>query len=254
MQGGRPRRRPRRERSGRAGWHGPALGALAFLSLLALAAVALVAYAAFYRPTSPGSSTVRLPNLAHAFQSAGDCPARAYPPGAKYSFERCVSGGTPIGWPRCSQVTYSVDATSAPPGYQPDIRQAIKAVAAATGLRLVPVAHGADIRISWDPSLYNPVPGSSGEAGETDYRTSSGFSGVHVELATVRISSHLATGASPGLGEVPVVLHELGHAVGLGHYSGPVVMNPVDRGFTGYQAGDLAGLAVLYHPATCPAR
>jgi hypothetical protein len=31
-------------------------------------------------------------------------------------------------------------------------------------------------------------------------------------------------------------------------------MNPFDRGFTSYQAGDLAGLAALYHPATCRTR
>jgi hypothetical protein len=158
-----------------------------------------------------------------------------------------------VGWPRCGKVTYRVDAAAAPAGYRPDVQQAVAALAAATGLRLVPATHAAEIRISWDASLYNPVPGSSGEAGETDYRTTSGLSGVHVESATVRISSHLATGASPGVGEIPVLLHELGHAVGLAHQGGPVVMNPFDRGFTHYQPGDLAGLAALYHPASCSA-
>jgi predicted Zn-dependent protease len=50
-----------------------------------------------------------------------------------------------------------------------------------------------------------------------------------------------------------VLLHELGHAVGLSHHSGPVAMNPVDQGFRDYQAGDLAGLTALYHPASCRA-
>ena len=219
--------------------------------MLALAAIAIVVYAAFFRPATQGQSTLRLPNFGQAFQTAGKCPASVYPPGAQYAFERCVSGRSAVGWPRCAKVTYSVNAAGAPAGYRPDVQQAMATLAAATGLHLVPAAHAADIRISWDPSLYNPVPGSSGEAGETDFRTTTGWSGVHVESATVRISSHLATGASPGIGEVPVLLHELGHAVGLAHEDGAVVMNPVDRGFTHYQPGDLAGLAALYHPAAC---
>jgi hypothetical protein len=170
-----------------------------------------------------------------------------------YTFERCVSGRTPVAWPRCSKVTYLIDAARAPAGYRSDVQRATNALGAATGLRLVPATRAADIRISWDPALYNPVPGSSGDAGQTDFRTGTGLAGVHVESATVRLSSHLATGASPGLGEIPVLLHELGHAVGLGHHAGPVVMNPVDSGFTRYQAGDLAGLAAVYDPETCSA-
>jgi hypothetical protein len=224
-----------------------------FVGVVALAAVALVVYAAFFHSAASRQSTLRLPNFGQVFETTGTCNAGVYPPGASYAFERCVSGRTPVGWPRCSPVTYSVDAAAAPAGYGPDVRQAIAALGAATGLRLSPATHDANIRISWDPSLYNPVPGSSGEAGETDYRTTSGLSGVHVESATVHISSHLATGASPGLGEVPVLLHELGHAVGLAHHDGAVVMNPFDRGFTHYQPGDLAGLATLYRPASCSA-
>jgi hypothetical protein len=246
MHGGRSPRRGRR-RQGRGGGHRTLVGGLA------VAAIAIVVYAAFFRPATSGQSTLRLPNLGQAFETAGKCRAGAYPPGAQYAFERCISGRSPVGWPRCAKVTYSVDGARAPAGYRPDVQQAMATLAAATGLHLLPATHAADIRISWDPSLYNPVPGSSGEAGETDFRTASGLSGVHVESATVRISSHLATGASPGLGEIPVLLHELGHAVGLAHQSGPVVMNPVDRGFTNYQPGDLAGFTALYRPASCTA-
>jgi hypothetical protein len=219
-----------------------------------VAAIALVVYAAFFRSAPPARSTLRLPDIGRALQTAGACQSRAYPPGAGYTFERCVSGRTPVAWSRCSRVTYQVDAARAPAGSATDVRRAVAALAAATALRLVPSASaGADIRISWDPSLYDPMPGTSGEAGVTDFRTTSGLSGVHVTRATVRISSHLASGAGPGVGELPVLLHELGHAAGLGHHGGPVVMNPLDRGFTRYQAGDLAGLTALYHPASCPA-
>jgi hypothetical protein len=179
------------------------------------------------------------------------CSARAYPPGAQYAFERCSSSKDPVGWPRCSKVTYSVDPAAASLGYLPDLQQAIGQLSVATGLRLVRVDQSPNISISWDPSLYAPAPGTSGEGGVTDYRVAAAVSGARATSAAIRVSSHLRPGSSPGLGVKPVLLHELGHAVGLGHYDGAVVMDPLDRGFSAYQPGDRAGLRALYHPDTC---
>lgn len=182
------------------------------------------------------------------------CSASAYPPGAQYTFERCSSSNDPVGWPRCSQVTYSVDPAAVSLGYLPDLKQAIGQLSVATGLRLVQVDRAPNISISFDPSLYAPAPGTSGEAGVTEYRVAAGVNGAHATSAAVRVSSHLRPGSSPGVGVRPVMLHELGHAVGLGHYSGAVVMNPLDRGFSAYQAGDLAGFRALYDPGACASR
>jgi predicted Zn-dependent protease len=145
-----------------------------------------------------------------------------------------------------------VNPSGAPAGSPADLRQAIGELAAATGLHLVQAGRSANITIAWDPSLFDPRPGTSGEAGVTDYTTATGLSGAHVTSALIRVSSNLQPGSAPGVGELPVLLHELGHAVGLGHYSGAVVMNPLDRGFSAYQPGDLAGLAALYNPSSCP--
>jgi predicted Zn-dependent protease len=209
--------------------------------------IGVVAYAVTTRPPAPsGSLDVHLPGINQLIGQDQSCPERIYPPGAQYRFQRC-RGETPVGWPACSTVTYSVDPSGAPSGYQADVVRAVAEVAQATGLRLVPVGAHPNVSISWDPSLYDPQPGTSGEAGVTSFRSA----GSHATSAGVKVSSHLMAGSQVGVGEEPILLHELGHAVGLAHFSGAVVMNPLDHGYATFQPGDRAGLDRLYHPSTC---
>ena len=156
-----------------------------------------------------------------------------------------------MGWPHCSRVTYSVDSAASSLGYLPDLQQAIDQLSVATGLRLVQVDRSPNISISSDAPLYAPAPGTSGEGGVTEYRVAARVTGAHATSAAIRVSSHLRPGSSPGVGVRPVLLHELGHAVGLGHYDGAVVMNPLDQGFSAYQPGGLAGLRALCEPSAC---
>jgi hypothetical protein len=227
---------------------------VALLTLIAAGAIGVVAYGLATKPSTSKGRTIHLPGLNQLkglVSGPSNCPSRIYPAGAEYTFEKCTSSGTPIGWEKCSTVTYSVDAAGAPAGYAADVTAAIGELRSATGLKLVEVSKSADIGIGWDPSLYDPAPGTSGEAGVTDFEATTDLSGSRATSATVRLSSHLDSGTAPQVGEEPVLLHELGHSVGLGHYSGPVVMNPTDRGYAAYQPGDLAGLARLYQPASC---
>jgi hypothetical protein len=220
------------------------------LSLLIVAAAVIaggVVLGRGPRPTHLGFGGV----LGQGTSEAVACDARSYPAGAAYTFERCTSSGAGVGWARCSVVTYSVDPAGAPLRYRADLDRAITQLRTATGLHLISTSGAADIAVSWDPSLYQPRPGTTGEAGVTAYQMVSGSSAAHLSSASVRISSHLAAGTARSVGEEPVLLHELGHAVGLGHDAGAVVMNPVVTGFATYQAGDLSGLAALYRPGSC---
>jgi predicted Zn-dependent protease len=124
-------------------------------------------------------------------------------------------------------------------------------LADASGLRFrIITSTAADVTIAWTPTLIADGQVQPDEAGLTRLSIRSGPLGSTPAAAAIQISTHLAAGDGHN-GEVPVLLHELGHAVGMAHYVGPDVMNPVDQGYPNYQTGDIAGLADLYRPDTC---
>jgi hypothetical protein len=176
------------------------------------------------------------------------CPASIYPEGAQYSFEDCA-GGAPARWARCSTLRVSIDSTNAPVGYDADTYDALNQLSAATGLHYRLVTGAADVTISWSSALMSTGI-EADKAGVTQVEFRSDSYQASLSHAQVQISSRLAQGTGRN-GEVPVLLHELGHAVGLAHFGGPVIMNPVDQDYATYRRGDLAGLAALYQPAHC---
>jgi hypothetical protein len=171
-----------------------------------------------------------------------------------YSFEVTNAAGEPIRWNPCDEVTYAVVAAGAPLGWASDVSDAMSQLRSATGLNFqsngayasaASVPAGTKIRISW-------VPGLSGgdEVGLTTYYyiVDPRYT-PELTAADIQLLSGLPAGG--GRGELPVLLHELGHAVGLGHVNAPEVMNPVDQEFPLYQDGDLSGLAAVGSRGGC---
>ncbi len=164
-----------------------------------------------------------------------------------YSFEVTNSAGVPARWNPCESVHYAVVVAGAPRGYASDVSNDIAQVSRATGISFVydgafattaSVPASSKLTISWVRTL------SGGDlVGLTTYWYYATTTYTpQVISAQVQLLSSLIGGAGPD-GEQPVLLHELGHAMGLGHTpSIAEVMNPVDQGHPTYQAGDLNGL------------
>jgi len=211
--------------------------------------VAVVAAALYLAAHPPGGHSTAS-GLIPIFGQTVPCPSSLYASDAQYRFERCASG-VPVAWSRCSTISVSIDSADAPSTWSADTNSALSQLADATGLRFRNTpAGGADITIAWSDNLMAPKQALADKAGLTQVQFRSTPLGAAITSAGVKISTRLQ-GGSGRQGEVPVLLHELGHAVGLGHYTGPEVMNPTDQGYPVYQSGDLAGLAALYQPHSC---
>lgn len=178
-------------------------------------------------------------------------------------------GGQPVRWDPCQPVHYVVRLTGEIAGGSIALQRAIDEVSADTGLLFVddgttteapspsraayqPDRYGkvwAPVLISWaTPAEYPELAGNVvGLAGPV---ATSGKNARLVSGEVVFDAADLARIAGlPGGATVvhDVMLHELGHLVGLGHVDDPTqIMNPTAaRLLNGYADGDRRGLAVL---------
>ena len=201
-----------------------------------------------------------------------------------YVFDRYNPDGTPTRFDPCSPIHVVTNLTEAPPGAAGMVATALSQLAAATGLQFIvdgstdeiPQAGRPTVEArygtGWAPVLIawshhgasDLLPGGSalGEGLGTWLGQGTVNSPLPPTVAYVtgeiaidsQTTAHLTPGFGPGQTIGELLLHELGHLVGLGHTTDPtqimyslLLAVPV----AAYGAGDLAGLRRLGAASGC---
>jgi hypothetical protein len=198
-------------------------------------------------------------------------------PGPGFQFLDRTDQGTPTRWNPCEPIHYVVNATLAPPGSIDDVYEAVRRMSEATGIAFVYEGPTDE-----EPSIYRdvyqldrygdrwaPVLIAWADPDDTDIPFERGdrvAAGVAVpvipptRLEDIYVSGWVAINADdpnpPGFGfpgqQGPVILHELGHLMGLGHVRTPgELMHPEGGGVVDFGSGDREGLHRLGAEGGC---
>ncbi|MBI1352086.1 MAG: matrixin family metalloprotease [Actinomycetales bacterium] len=212
------------------------------------------------------------PGLEESSTPLGTPPPMTGAPSASFRFENTRADGVaPVTWSPCRPIHYVIRELHSPPGGRQALLQAIATVAAATGLKFVddgatdeppsgqrepyqPERYGdrwAPVLIAWATPEEVPDFGVdiAGEAGAVRVTTPSGDSTYVSGVVYLDPAKYTQIAARSGQAVADsVILHELGHLVGLAHVNDQnQLMWPRGNlaGLTTYQAGDAAGLRSL---------
>jgi hypothetical protein len=185
--------------------------------------------------------------------------------------------GAPVRYDPCTPVHYAINPQNAPPGGIEDVHTAVRMTSEATGMRFIyygttdevfmhprdsyqPDRYGerwAPILISWLPGLPNLRSNEAGSQslglGGSSYATNGNGDVVYVTgAATFDPSAELRSGFG-GRTWGQVILHELGHVLGLAHVEGGgSVMHPsLGLRPAAWDDGDRAGLWELGVGGSC---
>ena len=187
------------------------------------------------------------------------------PPNPSFNFSQ-VMNGTLVRWNPCAPIHYLVNMGGYSDSFRPVIAEAVERVQAATGLLLIPVgdtafmpslatqsppaAVGGELVIALGDELQTDlVPGQTVGRAFISYFTSILRASLVIDMGDVGKNS-----LWNGVGAGPVLMHELGHTVGLGHVTDATqLMNTTasSSGPTTYSAGDLTGLWQLGAAGGC---
>jgi hypothetical protein len=250
------------------------LGALAIRSLL----VEPGADRAAPPPTGATSATSVTPSPSET-TSPSPSPSRRPTVDGAFRFLERVGGG-PVRWDPCQTITYAVNTGGATPPVIPDLREALRRVTGATGVAFRPVGRTGEsffrtyermrygevgkkeLIVIWvDHERYTSILRRVGDRRSSIAfaKTMAGISGNQDQyfggIIVVDEDATSTRGFGYRYAHGSVLLHELGHIMGLDHvkdpdqlmYSGP---HP-NFGLRDYGDGDLEGLRRLGRDAGC---
>ncbi len=192
-------------------------------------------------------------------------------PNAPYSFLEYQNSSSPypVRWNPCQTIHYVVNITNAPSYGMQLVQNVFAELSQATGMTFqydgttseLPTQGRSAYTSSGQP---NPILIAWESNGQTDYLPTGNDVGMGGQDITYNstyhqyqaVSGQAAITTSYPLSqaqEVDLVLHELGHVIGLGHSSSrSEIMYPYVQGsLNTYQSGDLTGLAQLGRAAGC---
>jgi hypothetical protein len=197
-------------------------------------------------------------------------PPVVRPPSSSYKFLAVKEDGTPVAYSPCRPIHYVVNSTRAPASWQPLVEEAIRQASLATGLQFIydgptselpstnregyqPDVYGdrwAPVLIAW--STPEEVPRLTGQTvglgGSSSIGLSNGYKAYvtgSVALDTPQFAGIMDSPRGREIG-VAVIMHELGHLLGLDHIDDPrQLMYDQASWVRQYAAGDRTGLAEL---------